>query len=191
MGTQPDPSLRGSDEPDADVLLLRVAHRDLRAFEQLYDSLSPSVYGMARRIVVDPHRAEDVTQDIFLEVWRKAPNFDPSRGSATTWLMTVTHRRAVDAIRRNESQKRNDAHAATDERCYGEPTDQLLMEDEHAAVRRALGSLTELQLESVRLAYFHGHTCAEVATLLGKPVPTIKTRVRDGLIRLRRYLEET
>ncbi len=194
MASERDLRLVGSEspnKPDAEVLLLRVARADVQAFEQLYDSLSASVYGMARRIMLDPNRAEDVTQDVFLEVWRKAPSFDPSRGSAKTWLMAIAHRRAVDAVRCNESRKRDDAHAAPDGVCYDEPAEQLLKEEEHAAVRRCLGSLTELQLESVRLAYFDGYTHAEVATLLGKPVPTIKTRIRDGLIRLRRSLEET
>ena len=189
MGTGPDQRPERSTDPDADALLLRVACRDSRAFEQLYDTLSPSVYGMARRVLLDPNRAEDVTQDVFLDIWREAPGFDPSRGSATTWLMTIAHRRAVDAVRRNESHKRNDALATPDGRCHDEPGDHLLAEDEHAAVRRGLGSLTELQLQSVRLAYYNGYTYAEVATLLGKPVPTIKTRIRDGLMRLRCCLE--
>lgn len=194
MITEPNLCLVGSESPNkpgADVLLLRVARGDVRAFEQLYDSHSASVYRMARRILLDPNRAEDVTQDVFIEVWCKAPNFDPSRGSAKTWLMAIAHRRAVDAVRRNELQKRSEAKAAPDSVCYDEPADQLLKEEEHAVVRRCLGSLTGLQLESVRLAYFNGYTHAEVATLLGKPVPTIKTRIRDGLIRLRRSFEET
>jgi RNA polymerase sigma-70 factor, ECF subfamily len=192
MGSEPDLRLvpsRWPDRSDADVLLSQVARGDSSAFAQLYDLLGGSVYGLARRVVRDPSRAEDVAQEVFLEVWRKAPSFDKARGSAKTWVMTIAHRRAVDAIRRNESQKRYDGEAVLDEVSHDEPADRLLAEEEHTAVRGCLDTLTELQLESVRLAYFKGYTYAEVATLLGKPLPTVKTRMRDGLIRLRDCLE--
>jgi len=188
MGSEPDLRLvrsRGPDRPDADVLLPRVARGDSAAFEALYDVMGASVYGVARRVVRDPSRAEDVAQEVFLEVWRKAPSFDQGRGSAKTWIMTIAHRRAVDAVRRNESQKRYDGQATVEEVSHDEPADRLVKDEEHAAVRGCLDTLTELQLESVRLAYFNGYTYAEVATLLGKPLPTVKTRMRDGLIRLR------
>jgi RNA polymerase sigma-70 factor (ECF subfamily) len=192
MGSEPDLRLvrsRGPDRPGADQLLPRVALGDAEAFAELYDALGASVYGLARRVVRDPNRAEDVTQDVFLEVWRKAPSFDEGRGTAKTWVMTIAHRRAVDAVRRNESQKRFDGQAVLDEVSHDEPADRLLAAEEHTAVRGCLDTLTELQLESVRLAYFNGYTYSEVATLLGKPLPTIKTRMRDGLIRLRDCLE--
>jgi RNA polymerase sigma-70 factor (ECF subfamily) len=180
---------RGAGEPDPEALVRRIARGDAGAFEALYDVMGPSVYGVARRVVRDPDRAEDVTQDAFLEVWRKAPSFDDRRGSAKTWLMTIAHRRAVDAVRRNESHKRYDGQATVQEVSHDEPADRLLKDEEHSAVRGCLDTLTELQLESVRLAYFNGYTYAEVATLLAKPLPTIKTRMRDGLIRLRDCLE--
>ena len=192
MGSEPDLRLVRSPEPDrrdAEALLPRVARGDRQAFEELYGALGASVYGIARRVVRDPNRAEDVTQDVFLEIWRKAPRFDGGRGSAKTWVMTIAHRRAVDAVRRNESQKRYDGRATLEEVSHDEPADRLLKDEEHAAVRGCLDTLTELQLESVRLAYFNGYTYAEVATLLGRPLPTIKTRMRDGLIRLRDCLE--
>ncbi len=194
MGQEPDlrlvrPSGRGRQE--ADDLLPKVARGDAAAFAELFDVMGASVFGVARRVVRDPNRAEDVTQDVFLEVWRKAPSFDEGRGSAKTWVMTIAHRRAVDAVRRNESQKRYDGQATVDEVSHDGPGDRLLKEEEHSAVRGCLDTLTELQLESVRLAYFNGYTYSEVATLLGKPLPTIKTRMRDGLIRLRDCLEST
>jgi RNA polymerase sigma-70 factor (ECF subfamily) len=187
-----DPALRlvHSREPnDVDALVGRVAVGDRDAFSRLYDVVSPSVYGVARRVVRDPERAEDVAQDVFLEVWRKAPSYDDARGSARTWILTITHRRAVDAVRRNESQKKYDGQANVDEVTREEPLDGLIQAEEHSAVRDCLDTLTELQLESVRLAYFNGYTYPEVATLLEKPLPTIKTRMRDGLIRLRDCLE--
>jgi RNA polymerase sigma-70 factor (ECF subfamily) len=174
---------------DVDLLLARVARGDAAAFESLYDELAGAVFGLARRVVRDPARAEDVTQEVFLEVWRKAPRFDRSLGKAQTWVMTITHRRAVDAVRRNESHKRQDDRGAPDTVTHDEPADRVIQDEEQGAVRQCLDTLTDLQLESVRLAYFKGYTYAEVATLLDKPLPTIKTRMRDGLIRLRDCLE--
>ena len=174
---------------DVDVLVGRVARGDASAFEALYDALSASVYGLARRVVRDPARAEDVTQEVFLDVWRKAARFDSEIGRAKTWVMTIAHRRAVDAVRRSEAQKRQDHHGAPDEVSHDEPADAVIEAEEHGAVRECLETLTDLQLESVRLAYFNGYTYNEVASLLEKPLPTIKTRMRDGLIRLRDCLE--
>lgn len=174
---------------DVDDLMRRAARGDSQAFAELYDELSPAVYGLARRVVRDPARAEDVTQEVFLDVWRKATRFDGERGKAKTWVMTIAHRRAVDAVRRSEAQKRQDHQGAPDEVSHDEPADALITAEEHGAVRECLDTLTDLQLESVRLAYFNGYTYGEVATLLDKPLPTIKTRMRDGLIRLRDCLE--
>jgi RNA polymerase sigma-70 factor (ECF subfamily) len=174
---------------DVDDLMRRAARGDATAFEELYDELSAAVYGLARRVVRDPARAEDVTQEVFIDVWRRATRFDGERGKAKTWIMTIAHRRAVDAVRRSEAQKRQDHQGAPDEVSHDEPGDALIEAEEHGAVRDCLETLTELQLESVRLAYFNGYTYGEVATLLDKPLPTIKTRMRDGLIRLRDCLE--
>jgi RNA polymerase sigma-70 factor (ECF subfamily) len=187
-----EPGLRlvpSQDGVDVDALVARVALGDGDAFERLYDELSASVYGVARRVVRDPARAEDVTQEVFLEVWRKAARFDRDLGKGKTWVMTIAHRRAVDAVRRNEAAKRTDQHAAPDEVSHDEPADAVIEAEEHGDVRECLETLTDLQLESVRLAYFNGYTYNEVATLLEKPLPTIKTRMRDGLIRLRDCLE--
>ena len=179
----------GDGHADVDVLVRRVARADASAFEALYDELSSSVFGLARRVVRDPARAEDVTQEVFLEVWRKAARFDSTLGKAKTWVMTIAHRRAVDAVRRNESQKRQDEKTAPEQVSHDEPADSLIAAEEQGAVRECLETLTDLQLEAVRLAYFNGYTYNEVATLLDRPLPTIKTRMRDGLIRLRDCLE--
>ena len=190
MGSDPGLRLVHTREPgDVNALVSKVARGDSAAFESLYDVLGASVFGVARRVVRDPSRAEDVAQEVFLEVWRKAPSFDDSRGSAKTWIMTIAHRRAVDAVRRNESQKKYDGQVLGDDVGHDEPVERIIKEEEHSAVRNCLETLTELQMESVRLAYFNGYTYSEVATLLDKPLPTIKTRMRDGLIRLRDCLE--
>jgi RNA polymerase sigma-70 factor, ECF subfamily len=187
-----EPGLRlvpSHDGVNVDLLVGKVARGDAQAFDQLYDELSAPVYGLARRVVRDPVRAEDVTQEVFLEVWRKAARFDRALGKGKTWVMTIAHRRAVDAVRRNEAAKRSDQQGAPDEVSHDEPADAVIAAEEHGAVRECLDTLTDLQLESVRLAYFNGYTYNEVATLLEKPLPTIKTRMRDGLIRLRDCLE--
>lgn len=191
MGNDPGLKLVHSSDPaDVNALMGKVARGDSSAFERLYDTLGSSVFGLARRVVRDPARAEDVAQDVFLEVWRKAPSFNDTRGSAKTWIMTIAHRRAVDAVRRNEAQKKYDGQATTtDEVAHDDPGEAMIADEEHSTVRTCLETLTELQLESVRLAYFNGYTYAEVASLLDKPLPTIKTRMRDGLIRLRDCLE--
>lgn len=190
MSNEPGLRLVSDGEPAGiDELVGRVALGDLAAFDELYDAIASVVYGLARRVVRDEARSEDVTQEVFLEVWRKATGFDPSRGGARTWILTIAHRKAVDAVRRNESLKRQDQHGGLDETSYDGPADALIEAEEHGAVRECLGTLTELQLESVRLAYFSGYTYAQVATLLERPLPTIKTRMRDGLIRLRDCLE--
>jgi RNA polymerase sigma-70 factor (ECF subfamily) len=188
----PEPELRlvsPGGPADVDELMRLVARGDSQAFAELYDELSPAVHGLACRVVRDPARAEDVTQEVFLDIWRKATRFDGDLGKAKTWVMTIAHRRAVDAVRRSEAQKRQDHHGAPDEISHDEPADTVITAEEHTAVRDCMDTLTDLQMESVRLAYFNGYTYGEVATLLDKPLPTIKTRMRDGLIRLRDCLE--
>lgn len=171
------------------TLVVSIARWNQRALAEAYRRHAGAVLALARRVLADPALAEDVTQEVFLEVWRKASRFDRDLGKGKTWVMTIAHRRAVDAVRRNEAAKRTDQHAAPDEVSHDEPADSVIAAEEHGDVRNCLDTLTELQLESVRLAYFNGYTYNEVATLLEKPLPTIKTRMRDGLIRLRDCLE--
>jgi RNA polymerase sigma-70 factor (ECF subfamily) len=178
-------SVPGGAQSSADDLLRATARGDEAALAELYDALAPAVYGLARRVVRDPARAEEVTQDVFLSVWRFATRFDPQKGSARTWILTLTHRRAVDVVRSDAAASRREQTAAA----YETPFDTVLEEAatrlQGEQVRECLETLTDLQRESVLLAYYGGYTYPEVSTLLDVKLPTIKTRMRDGLIRLR------
>jgi len=185
-------TLRAAAGPDEQLagLTARVAAGDLAAFERLYDRLAPAVHGVATRVVRDPARAEEVTQEVFLEVWQQAARYARGRGGVRTWVLTIAHRRAVDAVRASEASRVREQHVARREPTVAPgPEGAVLAEAERASVRRCLESLTPLQLESVRLAYYEGYTYPQVAEVLDRPLPTIKTRMRDGLIRLRDCLE--
>jgi RNA polymerase sigma-70 factor (ECF subfamily) len=168
-----------------------VARGDEAAFASLYDRVAPRVYGLVLRVVRDPSIAEEVAQEALLEAWRTAARFDPARGSAVSWLLTIAHRRAVDRVRSEQAGAARMRRAATVETPYDEVVEQATSRIERQQVRRCLGGLTELQREAILLAYFNGHTYREVADLLDTPLPTVKTRMRDGLIRLRDCLGVT
>ncbi len=184
-----EPSLRavGGAAPTADELLLRVAGGDRDAFSGLYDLVAPMVFGITRRVLRDPAQAEEVTQEVMLEAWRQATRFDADRGSASTWIATMAHRRAVDRVR--SAQASSDREQRSAERdavpAYDVVAEEVEGKFEQQQVRRALRGLTELQREAVTLAYYGGYTYREVAVKLDVPLGTVKTRMRDGLIRLR------
>jgi len=166
-------------------LLAKVARGDEAAFAGVYDHFATVVYGLVRRVVRDPAQSEEVTQDVLLEVWRTASRFDPSEGSARGWLMTLAHRRAVDRVRSAQASARREARAAVAATEFDVVAEEVETRLDAQRVRHCLDSLTELQRESVTLAYYGGYTYREVAALLGVAVGTVKTRMRDGLIRLR------
>ncbi len=174
-------------EPTAGDLLQQVARGDEAAFETLYDLVSAPVFGLVRRIVRDPAQSEEVTQEVMLELWRTAARFTPERGSGMTWVMTLAHRRAVDRVRSAQAatDREDKAHRRETTRPFDEVAEAVGTRLEHEQVRRCLSTLTELQRESVELAYYRGLTYREVSELLGTPLGTIKTRLRDGLIRMR------
>jgi RNA polymerase sigma-70 factor, ECF subfamily len=180
-GTWPGPPPRGDLAP----LLARVARGDQTAFATVYDRAAAPVFGLVRRVVRDPAQSEEVTQEVMLEVWRTASRFDPHRGSAMTWLMTMAHRRAVDRVRSGQAAAERESRAAVAVTDYDVVAEEVETRLDAQRVRRCLDSLTELQRESVTLAYYGGYTYREVAGLLGVAVGTVKTRMRDGLIRLR------
>ncbi|SBT46835.1 ECF RNA polymerase sigma factor SigK [Micromonospora auratinigra] len=172
---------------EADELLRAVARGDEAAFERLYGIVAPRVYGLARRVLRDPAQAEEVAQEVLVEVWRTAARFDPARGSATAWVFTIAHRRAVDRVRAEQAgaERARKVAAGSGETPYDAVAEEATARLERQQVRHCLDALTEVQREAITLAYYGGHSYREVAGLLDTALPTVKTRMRDGLIRLR------
>ncbi|MGN6752444.1 MAG: ECF RNA polymerase sigma factor SigK [Intrasporangium sp.] len=189
-GTEP----RGAAAADGlGELLRRSATGDEGAFGELYDAVAPRVFGLVRRVVRDPAQAEEVTQEAFLEVWRTSGRFDPSRGSALVWVLAIAHRKSVDRVRSAEAARTRDERygATSGEVAHDATVEEVALRLDAQRVRRALAHLTDTQREAVELAYLSGYTHTEVAALLNLPLGTAKTRIRDGLIRLRDTLGVT
>lgn len=187
-------SSRGRGQPaPLDDLLEQVARGDKAAFEAIYNQLAPRVFGLIRRVLRDPAQTEEVAQEVMLEVWRRASRFDSARGSAVSWVLTIAHGRAVDRVRSEQSSSRRDtAYASsTVERDVDLVSDAVEASLDRRQVRHCLQALTPLQRESITLAYYGGYTQAEVAAALKAPLGTVKTRLRDGMIRLRDCLGVT
>ncbi|MBO7939216.1 sigma-70 family RNA polymerase sigma factor [Streptomyces sp. S9] len=184
---------RVSVKPDLQRLLHEVALGDQEAFAALYDAVAGSVLGVARAVLRDQAQSEEVAQDVLVEVWRTAPRYRPERGTVINWILTLAHRRAVDRVRSVEAAAARDTKAALldHQPAYDEVTEEVETRLEREQVRRCLRTLTELQRQSVTLAYYRGLTYREVAEALAVPVGTVKTRLRDGLIRLRDCLGVT
>ncbi|OBK34887.1 RNA polymerase subunit sigma [Mycobacterium sp. 1245111.1] len=176
---------------DLDSLLRQVARRDAGAFARFYDLTRSRAYGLVTRVLRDPGYSEETTQEVYLEVWRTADAYDPTRGSALSWLLTMAHRRAVDRVRAEQSagQRESRYGAATVERPGDLVADSAIAADEHRRVTACLDSLTDLQRQCIELAYYGGLTYTEVSQRLSANLSTIKSRMRDALRGLRGCLE--
>ncbi|GLW72783.1 RNA polymerase sigma factor SigK [Kitasatospora phosalacinea] len=173
--------------PDLGELLSRVVRGDQEAFAALYDAVAGPVLGLVRRVVRDAAQSEEVAQEVLLEVWRTAARYRAERGEVLPWVLTIAHRRAVDRVRSAQAAADRDrrAAAASQAPAFDEVVEQVEGRLEREQVRRCLRTLTELQRESLTLAYYRGYSYPEVAQVLGAPLGTVKTRMRDALIRMR------
>jgi RNA polymerase sigma-70 factor (ECF subfamily) len=175
----------------ADALLVRFADGDGSAFGPLYDVVRSRVHDVARAVVIDDDLAEEVTQDVMVTVWRIADRFDPACGSARNWVMSIARRHAVDRVRREQSARERDQRYA--ERTHSPAYDHVVETVEERLERQrvlvAVAALTPVQREAVELAYYGGYSHREVAELLEAPLGTVKTRLRDALVRLRGTLQ--
>jgi RNA polymerase sigma-70 factor (ECF subfamily) len=174
-------------------LLERVATGDQRAFSELYDQVAPRVFGLVKRLLIDRAQSEEVTQEVFLEIWQTASRFDPNKGAATSWILTMAHRRAVDRVRAAQASRNRDVRIGIRDldREYDNVSEAVEVRIENERVVRAMERLTELQRQAVTLAYYGGYSHSEVAEMLSVPIGTVKTRLRDGMIRLRDELGVT
>ncbi len=184
--------LRLQPEPaqESDVLLLKeIAARDEAALAQLYDHYGRILFGLLMRILNNREEAEDVLQEVFLQVWRKAGDFDESRGRPFTWLVTLARSRAIDRLRTLASRERvAEAGAREVSEVISDAATDALKSEQRGLVSDALAKLPDEQKRPIMLAYFNGLTQSEIATRLGAPLGTVKTRMRTGMIRLRELL---
>ena len=170
-----------------DDLMVLITSGDQQAFARLYDQTSRRVYGLVLRVLRDRVMSEEVTQEVFFEIWRKAPQFDRARGATLSWIMTIAHRRAVDRVRKEARYARG--HPALPDTDFDVVAETVEASLDHRRVRKALGALSPVQREVVVLAYYAGYTYRQVAEHLDIPLGTMKTRMRDGLLRLRSALD--
>ncbi len=177
----------GSSGDLAADLIIRVADGDQRAFAELYDLLSPRVFALILKVVVNRSQSEEVLQEVFLEIWQSASKFAPNRGQGRSWIFTIAHRRAVDRVRSSQSSTDRDMRVGVrdlgGERDVVQEAVESKLEGERVVA--ALSALPEAQQEALILAYYGGYSQSEIAALTGVALGTIKTRMRDGLTRLR------
>ncbi len=169
------------------LLLVRVAGGDQSAFAELYDMLSPRAFGLILRVLVDRAQSEEVLQEVFLEIWQSASRFVPNKGQGRSWILTIAHRRAVDRVRSSQATADRDVRVGVRDLdvAHDGVAEEVEARVDGERVTRALSVLPETQREAITLAYFGGYSQSEIAALVGAPLGTVKTRMRDGLSRLR------
>ncbi|GAA4989448.1 ECF RNA polymerase sigma factor SigK [Kitasatospora paranensis] len=175
------------DREELAELVAKVAVGDHDAYQQVYRALAGPVFGLVRRVLRDPAQSEEVAQDVMLDVWRRAAQYRPERGGVVPWVMTMAHHRAVDRVRlvQNTVQREERAAAQAHTTAFDQVAEQVEDRLDRERVRHCLQALSDLQRQSLTLAYYRGLTYQEVADMLDAPLSTVKTRMRDGLIRLR------
>lgn len=174
-------------------LLQRVAQGEQAAFSSLYDLIAPRMLGLVRHVLRDHSQSEEVTQEVLLEIWQTASRFDPNKGKAVTWMLTMAHRRAIDRVRSSQSSRDRDTRIGIRDldREFDSVSESVEIRLEHEMVKNAMTRLTDLQRQAVELAYYGGYSHSEVAAMLSVPIGTVKTRLRDGMIRLREEMGVT
>ncbi|WP_265744576.1 ECF RNA polymerase sigma factor SigK [Gordonia liuliyuniae] len=174
-----------------DALIEASAAGEMDAFAELYDQTSARIYGMVLRVLRDPGYSEEVTQEVYLQVWRGAEKYRRTDGSPIAWLLAIAHRRAVDRVRSESSASRRDSYYGAKQlvELGDEVGDTVQMREQGRRVRRCLGGLSELQSQAIGLAYYQGLSYREVSDALAVGLPTVKSRIRDGLKKLRGCLE--
>jgi RNA polymerase sigma-70 factor (ECF subfamily) len=188
---KPDSSASdGARISSAEDLLERVGAGDMSAFSDFYDLVELRVLGMVRSVLVDPALSEEVAQEVHLEIWQTAPRYDRTRGLAASWVLTIARRRAIDCVRATQSSRDRDIRIGLRDAQAGYDVVWEAVETRigHTRALAAVQGLTPLQRECVLLAYSEGYSSGEIAVILGVPAGTVKTRIRDGLLRLRREL---
>ncbi len=177
----------GDTGPSLDELLGKIANGDQSAFSDLYDATAPRLLGLIKRILIDHAQSEEVAQEVFLEIWQTATRFDRAKGTALSWMLTMARRRAIDRVRSAQSGRDRDVRIGIRDLGteFDDTSEQVETKIESERVKVAMASLSELQRQALNLTYFGGYTQTEVAALLSIPLGTVKTRLRDGMIRLR------
>jgi RNA polymerase sigma-70 factor (ECF subfamily) len=183
----PPAATAASDQDRLDALLRACARGDEESFARLYDAVSARLYGLVLRVVRDPAQSEEVSQEAFIHIWQQSARYDPQKGSPLAWMLTIAHRKAVDRVRSAQaaSDRENRFGSSNQDRSFDQTAEHVESRLEAQRVRKALDSLTDTQRGAIELAYLGGYTHTEVAVLLDVPLGTAKTRIRDGLIRLR------
>ena len=176
------------------ALLARISQSDRQALEALYDRYGRRVFALAARVLNDPEASEEVTQDVFLSVWRRVDSYRPGKGKFTTWLLTIAHNRTIDELRRRRRDlNRNSSDVGDHQNIHGDaplPADQIVAESEYAMLRRAMANLPREQRRVVEMSYFGGLTQTEISEQTGQPLGTVKTRMRLALKKLREWLKD-